>query len=79
MGVIDPKMEIEWIDKRVKDIQKGLLHAENVGIQQAEKLVKDIKDAVEHDKKAMEELRARRIRLAAQLEEEAKVKKKEVL
>jgi len=73
MEGIDPKLEIKWIEKRVADIQKGLLHIENVGLPQAVKLVDDLKKAIDQDKKLLEELRARRIRLSAQLEEETKV------
>jgi len=73
MEGIDPKLEIKWIEKRVIDIQKGLLHIENVGLPQAVKLVDDLKKAIDQDKTLLEELRAQRIRISAQLEEEQKV------
>jgi len=77
MEGIDPKLEIKWIDKRVEDIQKGLLHAEGVGLPQAEKLVIDLKSMIDKDKKLLSDLRAKRIRIVAQMEEEAKKEKGE--
>jgi hypothetical protein len=72
MEGIDPKLELKWIEKRIQDIQKGLLHAENVGFPEAERLLVDMKTAIERDKKLLTELRAKKIRLGAQLEEEKK-------
>jgi F0F1-type ATP synthase membrane subunit b/b' len=78
MEGIDPRIEVKWIEKRIQDIQKGLLHAENVGLPEAEKLLADMKAVIDRDKKALSELRARKIRLGAQIEEEKKKDKGEV-
>jgi len=77
MEGVDSRIELKWVEKRIQDIQKGLLHAENVGLPEAEKLLVDLKTAIEHDKKLLTELRAKRIRLSAQLDEEKKKDKDE--
>jgi F0F1-type ATP synthase membrane subunit b/b' len=72
MDGVDPKIELKWIEKRIQDIQKGLLHAENVGLTEAEMLLADMKAAIEKDKRLLSELRAKKIRIGAQLDEEKK-------
>lgn len=67
---VDPKVEIKWLEKRLEDIQKGMLKAQNVDLPEAERIVGRIKEAIDYDSKAVGELKARLIRLQAMREEE---------
>jgi hypothetical protein len=70
MEGIDPREEMKWLDKRISEIQKGLLQAKNVALPLARNTITDLEEAIKDDEKVLEELRARRIRIAAFLEEE---------
>jgi hypothetical protein len=63
---------MRWLDKRIVDIQKGLLSAKNVALPLAKKTIVDLEEAIKDDEATLEALRARRIRLAAQSEEQIK-------
>lgn len=62
--VIDPYIELKWIDKRMDKLQQALLQMEH------DKKMLDIEIA--RGNQELEELRARRIRVGAIIEEQKK-------
>ena len=69
----DEKVELKFLDVKIVELQKQLLDMENNSVPETEQLLQNLKDAIARRKKALEEFRVRRIRLAAEVEEAKKI------
>jgi hypothetical protein len=68
----DINIELGWLNKTIKKIELGVLQAENVDLISARNTVARIEEVIESDKKTLDSLKAKRIRLLAELEEAKK-------
>lgn len=69
MEGIDSKIELDWIDKRLKKLQQALLQMEHDKVAIAEQMEQGVKE--------VESLRAKEIVILAEIEESKKEIKKE--
>jgi hypothetical protein len=69
---MDAKTELDWINKTIAKIEQGILQAENIDLDTARRTVVRIQEVIENDKRILEALKAKRIRLLAQMDEEKK-------
>jgi hypothetical protein len=65
----EEKTELKWLNETIKKIERGLLQAENVDLPESRRTVLRIEEIVASDKKKLDELKAKRIRLLAVIEE----------
>jgi hypothetical protein len=65
----DETVELKFLDAKIVQLQKDLLDMENNSLPETEQLVQNLKDAIDRKKKALDDFRVRRIRLAAEIDE----------